>query len=447
MKITFNGAARIVTGSCYLIETNKTKILVDCGLFQGQEEMIKLNFRKFPFNPKEISHILLTHSHMDHCGLIPKLVKEGFNGKIWCTKATKDLCNIMLLDGANVQEETAVSKEAALYNESDAKKSMKRFLPIDYGQVYEITSGIKARFRDAGHILGAAIIEIFISEGGKTKKLVFSGDIGQRDMPLIRTTEAIDEADCLFIESTYGDRLHPDKDQRSKKLAEAVLRAYKKKGKLFIPCFAVQRTQELIYRLRGLLAKGIIPEQDVFLDSPLAIKSTEIFKKYIDYFNEETKHVKNPFYFKGLKFVGGVAESKKLNSMTGPMIIIAGSGMCTAGRIIHHLRNGIYNPKNTVLFVGYQADGTLGKKIKEGAKNIELFGETIPVKSEILSIESFSGHADYKELLFWVSLFKKMPKKIFVVHGEEQSSLALKEKLDGLGLNAEVPKMGDTITI
>jgi metallo-beta-lactamase family protein len=446
MKITFNGAARIVTGSCHLIEAGSEKILVDCGLFQGTEETEALNHLPFAFNPKDVSAVLLTHAHMDHAGRLPKLIKEGFHGKIFCTIATKDLCEILLLDGAHIQEEEE-KLGGPLYDEMDVKKTMTRFNEVDYGKEYEVTPNIRARFRDAGHILGAAILEIFVKEGKKKTKLVFSGDMGQKNTPIVNNPEEIEEADYLFLESTYGARLHKDVGKGNALLAAVIRRAYKKGGKLFIPCFAVQRTQELLYRMRELRKNAQIPRVDVYLDSPLAMKATAIYKKHQECFDAETRKVDKPFSFSGLTYTPSVNESKKINSMKGPLIVVAGSGMCTAGRIRHHLRNGIYNPKNTVLFVGYQAEGTLGREIIEGAKKLDIFGETVEVKSEIVMIESFSGHADYNGLLDWVEAFKKKPKKVFVIHGEEKSSLSMQQKLEKMKLSAYVPKMNETIEI
>ena len=449
MKITFNGAARIVTGSCYLIETEEDKILVECGLFQGVEEVEELNYQPFRFKPKEISNVIITHSHMDHCGNLPKLFKEGFKGKVWATDATRELCEIMLHDGAHIQEENALrlGKES-LYNKQDVLKTMKHFKAINYNDEIQITPRIRATFRDAGHILGSAIIELFVEENGKEKKLVFSGDLGQKNMPIVKEPTEIEEADIIFIESTYGNRLHPDKDKKNEMLADVINKAHKKGGKLFIPSFAVERTQELLYRLKQLLQQGKIQRTSVYLDSPLAIKATNIFKKHYECYDEETREQNNPFAFKGLEFTESVPKSKKLNKLNGPAIIIAGSGMCTAGRILHHLRNGISNPQNTLLFIGYQAKGTLGRAIKEdGVKEIELFGETLPVKAEVLSIDSFSGHADKDGLLEWMSCFKNKPEKVFVIHGEEESSLEFRDKLIELGFDAEVPLIGQSFEI
>lgn len=448
MKITFNGAARIVTGSCHLIETDNEKILVDCGLFQGIPEVSELNYNKFGFDPAGIDHVLLTHAHLDHCGLLPKLVKHGFRGKIWCTDATHDLSKIILHDSAYVQEEIAKDRnENPLYDGVDVKRTLKHFKSINYGKQYKITPNVQAIFRDAGHILGAAIIEVFVNEDNKKTKFVFSGDMGQKNIPIVKDPEIIEEADYIIIESTYGNRLHEDTDKKNEVLAAAINKAHEKGGKLFIPSFAVERTQELFYRIRELIEQKKIPVQDVYLDSPLAIHATEIFERHSECYDADMKKIKKPFSFPELKYTLKSNESKMLNKMNGPFIVIAGSGMCAGGRILHHFNNGIDDPKNTVLFVGYQAEGTLGREIIEGAKKIKLFRRMRSVTAEILKINSLSGHADYKELLEWVDEFKKKPQKIFVVHGEEESSLSMKEKLEAKGLSAHVPKIGESIEI
>jgi metallo-beta-lactamase family protein len=448
MKLTFNGAARVVTGSCYLIETGNEKILVECGMFQGTEEVSSLNYNSWKFDPKKITHVLLTHAHIDHSGLIPKLVKEGFTGKIMTTSATRDLCEIMFRDSAVVQSiQEKEDGKLPLYAESDSKKTMNFFDLVEYGKMYDVTPHIKTRFRDAGHILGSAIIEVFVEEGGKTKKITFSGDLGQKGIPIVNDPELIEDTDYLLIESTYGKRLHKGLKEKNEMLLGVIKHTFEKRGKLFIPSFAVERTQELLYRMKQFTLKGVMPKEPVFLDSPLAIRATDVFEKHYEVYDKETKATKKPFSFSALSYTMKPPQSKRLNNMPGPMIIIAGSGMCTAGRIQHHFRNGIDNQNNTVLFVGYQAEGTEGKQIKEGAKNIELFGQNFPIRAEIFSIDAFSGHADYNGLLGWVKGFKKKPKKVFIIHGEEESALSFKEKLEKIGLKAKVPKLYETVEL
>ncbi len=453
MKITFCGAAGTVTGSCYLIETGSKKYLVDCGMFQGEGSEEK-NESDFPFDASKISGVFLTHAHIDHSGMLPKLWKKGFHGKIYATPATTDLCKVMLEDSAHVQESEAHNenkirkKESRLlinpiYGISDAKKTQKLFKKVNYGRKLKLDSDTSVRFRDAGHIIGSSIIELFIKE----KKLVFSGDLGQWKSILVKSPELIKEGDYVFIESTYGDRLHEPLDKAMDTLKKAINITYKKGGKLIIPSFAVERTQQLIYAFKMLQKKGEFPKEKVFLDSPLAIKVTNIFDKYHEVFNKNLKGIKNPFKFQGFKTTQSVQESKKINSYEKPCIIIAGSGMVTGGRIKHHLKHNINHKKNAVLFVGYQAEGTPGRRIIEGAKNIDVFGDVVPIKAKIYQIESLSAHADSGELIKWIEGFEKKPKKIFIVHGEKESSEALKKKLTKKGYPCHVPYFRETVEL
>ena len=454
MKITFCGAAKIVTGSCYLIEVNKTKVLVDCGMFQGRKEITRLNYKPFLFNPKEIDYVFLTHAHIDHSGLLPKLVKHGFKGKIFATDATIDLCGIMLEDSAHIQfmdnkyENERLKKQGAplrepLYTKADVKATLPSFKQIEYNQTKNINKNISIRYQDAGHIIGSAMIEMFITENSKETKIVFSGDLGQWDVPIIKDPTLINQADYVFVESTYGDRLHEDVGMRDDLLLEYAQETYEKKGKLLIPSFAIERTQELLYSFNKLIKQGRFPDMKIFLDSPLAIKATEIFKKHPEFFDQEAlTQYKDPFDFPNLTYTLEVRDSKKLNFYKEPCVIIAGSGMATAGRIRHHLKNHLDDPKTTVLFVGYQAEGTLGRYLIEGAKKAKMMGLVINVKASIKKINSFSAHADYKDLTKWVNGFVKKPKKIFLVHGEEHSAKALKEKL--VKYDCYIPKLGET---
>lgn len=448
MKVTFQGAARVVTGSCYLLEVDGVKFLVDCGMFQGDKETVKRNYLPFAFDPKEISFVLLTHAHIDHSGLIPKLVKQGFSGKIYTTSATKDLCRILLEDSANIQKESTehenkrrlregLEPRSVLFDMNDVNNSMMLFSDVTQDEIV-IIGNVSACFRNAGHILGSSIIEVFAED----KKVVFSGDLGQDSALILKDREIVKEADYLFFESTYGDRLHEHTDNRLEKLAEVINETYDKGGKLFIPIFAIERTQELIYSLEQLYNKNMIPHQKVFLDTPLGIKATEIFRKHKEAHEENLS-----FNFPDLEFTASVGDSMKINAHQGPAIIMAGSGMCNAGRIRHHLKHGIWNEKNTVLFVGYQAKGTLGDVILSGEKNIRMMGLNLIVKAKIESIDSFSGHADQKMLLSWLSGFEKKPKKVFVIHGEEPSGTALSEKINGMGMETEIPSIGQTVEI
>jgi len=455
MKLTFCGAARIVTGSCYLIEAKGMKVLVDCGMFQGTKDTTRLNYRPFLFDPKQIDYVFLTHAHIDHSGLIPKLYAQGFKGKVICTAATADLCKIMLEDSAGLQENDTerenrqrknqgLKLRKPLYTVRDAKSCFSLFKKIDYDKFYEFGL-VKVRYRDAGHIVGSASIEMYV-EG---KKIVFSGDLGQWDVPIVKNPTLIEDADYVLVESTYGDREHEDLGIRDDLLLKTVLDTYKKGGRLMIPSFAVERTQELLYSFNKLIKQGKFPKEKIFLDSPLAIKATEIFKKHAKCcFDQEALYkYKDPFSFPQLIYTLKTQQSKDLNNYTEPCVIIAGSGMITGGRIRHHLKHGISDPKNTVLFVGYQAKGTTGRYILEGAKFVKMMGMRIPVKASIEKINSFSAHADSKELVKWIKGFKKKPLKVFVVHGEEKSSRALKMSIEKEGYKGHVPKIGEKVEI
>jgi metallo-beta-lactamase family protein len=459
MKLTFCGAARIVTGSNYFIEAKGIKVLVDCGMFQGRKETTRLNYKPFPFNPGKIDYLFLTHAHIDHSGLIPKLYKHGFRGKILATSATTDLCKVMLEDSAGLQENDnkrenrwrkrkGLKPREPLYTKKDAKACFSLFKKVDYDKIYEF-GPVKVRYRDAGHIVGSASIEMFVNEGDGDKKIVFSGDLGQWDVPIVKNPTLIEDADYVLVESTYGDRLHEDVGIRDDLLLKHVRDTFQRGGRLMIPSFAIERTQELLYSFNKLIKQGKFPNERIFLDSPLAIKATEIFKKHQNccFDKEALTKYKNPFNFPQLVYTLKTPESKKLNEYKQPCVIIAGSGMVTGGRIRHHLRHGISDPKNMVLFVGYQAQGTTGRYILEGAKSIRMMGMRIPVRAKIDKINSFSAHADYQELVKWIKGFKKKPKKVFVVHGEEQSSRALKVKLEKQGFKCYIPRLYEKVEL
>ncbi|MCD5414368.1 MAG: MBL fold metallo-hydrolase [Clostridiales bacterium] len=462
MKIQFLGAAKVVTGSNYLITTNKYKILIDCGLFQGSEELEKLNYNDFEFDPKEIDFLLLSHAHIDHAGRIPKLVKEGFKGKIYSTKATYDLSQIMLVDSGHIHESdiqwenkkrarSAKPPLEPLYTAEDAVTSLRHFKPVLYNQKFNINGHISIRFKDAGHILGSAIIELWVEEEKDTVKIVFSGDLGTPNKPIIRDPQIVKSADYLIIESTYGNRLHEDIDDRVKKLTRIIDKTVARGGTILIPSFAVGRTQELIYELNQYYEYADDIESfmrvPIYIDSPMAISATEIFAKNVDSFDDKTKKLilsgDNPLEFDNLFFVRDVKESKRLNTSDFPKVVISASGMCTAGRIRHHLKHNLWKAKNSVVFVGYQANGTLGRKLKDGATKVKLLGEEVAVKAEIHSIDGFSAHADQQDLINWISSFKKKPKKIFIVHGEEESSIPFARLInEELNIQAIIPNMG-----
>lgn len=439
MNIKFLGAAMSVTGSCYLITTDKYKFLLDCGQFQGGKVLERMNFGDFGFNPKEIDFMILSHAHIDHCGRIPLLTNRGFKGKIYCTDATGDLVEIMLKDSGYIHEKEAEweNKKAVragrplvepLFTVDDATASLQYLSPVLYDQMIDINPDIKLRLRDAGHILGAAIVEIWIQDGEKGAKIVFSGDLGMKNKPILRDPTIIEETDYLIMEATYGDRLHESLKDSLDRFLQIILKTVKRGGTVVIPSFAVGRTQELIFELSRYYAKNeefrsVMKDIMVYVDSPMATSATEIFRKNPQDFDQETRDYilkgDNPLDFKNLKFTRSVEESKQLNFMDEPKIIISASGMCDAGRIKHHLKHNLWNDKSSIIIVGYQAQGTLGRSLVNGDKNVSIFGERIHVSAEIYDLEGFSAHADKDELLEWLSGFKKLTRKIFLVHGEE----------------------------
>src|SRR5690554_573099 len=392
MKIVFHGAAKTVTGSCFQITSEHSNILVDCGMFQGSSGERDLNHRPFPFNPGEIDAVILTHAHIDHSGLIPRLCKQGFKGKIYATNATTDLCHIMLPDSGHIQEMEAEwhNKKrvrqgelplSPLYTVEEAMAALEYFRPVHYGEEINIKDGVCVRFRDAGHILGSAIIEMWLTEGDNRAKVVFSGDLGQLNQPIIRDPARVEAADFVIVESTYGSRFHENSDDKLKLLEKVIIDTDASGGKLIIPSFAVGRTQDILYHIKKLLIEGRIPSLPVYIDSPMAISATETFRRNPQYFDDETNQLlrkgESPFEFTDLHFSRSTEESKALNEMDKKAIIISASGMCEAGRILHHLRHNLWRPEANILFVGYQAVGTLGRRILEGAKAVKIFGEEI----------------------------------------------------------------------
>ncbi|WP_416197666.1 MAG: Metallo-beta-lactamase family protein [Sporanaerobacter sp.] len=467
MEIKFLGAAKVVTGSNVLITTDKYKILLDCGMFQGSEQLERLNFEKFQYNPEDIDFLILSHAHIDHSGRIPKLVKEGFKGRIITTNATFDLCKIMLIDSANIQQSDVewenrkrrrAGKEPIepLYTVDDADLSLRYFEPYLYEQKITLNDDIVVRFKDAGHILGSAIVELWIRENKDFTKIVFSGDLGMPGRPIINEPEYIEETDYLIVESTYGNRIHDDIKESAKKLVDIINSTVLRGGTVIIPSFAVGRTQEIIYELNKYYEYDKHVEEfmkiPVYVDSPMAVMATEAFKKNSSCFNEEAKKLilngDNPFEFPNLFYVKSQDESMKLNQYSFPKVIISSSGMCTAGRVRHHLKHNLWQKKNSVVFVGYQAEGTLGRIILDGKKKVKILGEEIKVESEIYDLEGFSGHADQKVLMNWVKNFKRKPKKIFVVHGEEESSKMLASMIENeLNVETIIPNLGDAFEI
>lgn len=441
MKIKFCGASQGVTGSCHLITTNEHKILLDCGQFQGGKSMEAMNREPFPFAPEEVECVVLSHAHIDHCGRLPLLVKRGFQGYIYCTDATADLLEVMLKDSAFIHEKDAEmqSRKNArtgkpevepLYTLKDAEAALKLVKPVLYDQLIEINPEIKIVFNDAGHILGSAITELWLTEGESTSKIVFSGDIGVMNRPILRNPTKIKKADYVIMETTYGNRLHQPNATSIDELIKITMDTVKRGGSVIIPSFAVGRTQELIYQF-NMFYEGhpeyqkVLENVNVYIDSPMATTATEVFKRNAQVFDEETKNYilkgDNPLDFKNLKFTRNTADSQMLNNDKTPKVIISASGMCEAGRIRHHLKHNLWDSRNSIVFVGYQAEGTLGRMLVEGAKEVRLFGETVMVGAEIHNLEGFSGHADQSGLLEWLGGFQQKPKQVFLVHGETDS--------------------------
>jgi metallo-beta-lactamase family protein len=462
VKITFWGAAHTVTGSCYLLETGDAKILIDCGMFQGGKTLTARNERAFPYQVQDIDCVLLTHAHIDHSGLIPKLCNNGFRGSIYATEVTAELCGIMLPDSGHIQEVEAEWKNRKgkrrgkrgtvepLYTMEDAERSLRFFTAVRYGEEVKLAPHIRACFRDAGHILGSSIIELWVQEGTNETKLVFSGDLGKSRQPIINDPTVIETADYLFVESTYGARKHST-EERVDRLRDIIKETAARGGNIVIPAFAVGRTQTLMYYLNSLLAEGVIPHMPIFVDSPLAIAATEIFAHHPEVYNPAARDTYDAgddlFEFPGLKFTRTTEASKAINSVRTPAIIISASGMADAGRILHHLKHNLWRPESTVLFIGYQAEGTMGRRIIEGVPYVRIMGEEIAVRARIESIEGFSAHADQEELLAWIRKIKP-PKMTFLMHGEDEALGIFSRLLNTeIGLKTYAPQYGDTVII
>lgn len=447
MKLTFYGAAGEVTGSNFVLESGNQTVMVDCGLHQGSHYAERQNFEPFPFNPKDIHALLVTHAHLDHIGRVPKLCKEGFRGPAYSTKATKDFAELMLLDSEHIlRKEAEREKKPPLYAAEDVGDVMRIWQGINYHERL-VMGDIAFSFFDAGHILGSAIVKI--EAEGKT--VVFSGDLGNSPAAIIRPTEAIKPpVEYCVLESTYGDRVHEHVDKRRDTLEDVIEDTVRSKGALIIPAFALERTQELLYHLNQLFEEGRVPRVPVFIDSPLAIKLTAVYKKYESYFNPETQEIVRSgddiLNFPGLRLTLTTEQSKDINDVPPPKIIIAGSGMSQGGRILHHEVRYLPDPKSTILFVGYQAKDSLGRRIMDGADEVTIFGERVPVRSKKVVIPGYSAHADQQKLLLWVKPMRTTLKNVWVVHGEKEAGTALAQKIrDEYAVAAEVPKSGETV--
>lgn len=442
MKITFLGAARTVTGSCYVVECERARFAIDCGMHQGNRAIEMRNWdENGVYRPEGLDFILMTHAHIDHSGLLPRLVAKGFAGPVYTTPPTRDLLGIMLEDSARIQETEAKWRSTKklragdppvepLYTVEQAQNALLRLQVREYNQSFEPVPGVRVIFNDAGHILGSAFIELWIKDNGQESKLVFSGDLGRPNQLLVRDPQTVETADFLFLESTYGGRNHKNESQSRDELAEAVRYSYDRGEKVIIPAFAVERTQELLYSFYLLRKEGRLPEDmPIYVDSPLAIKATEIFRRHWDYYDHQTKELvkkgENPLELPNLRYTLSADESRAINTNQGPAVVIAGSGMANAGRIKHHLRHNIWKPGAAVVFVGFQAEGTPGRRIVDGAATVRLLSEELSVKARIFTIGGFSGHAGQQQILDWLSHFRNPDARIYLIHGEHSGQKTL----------------------
>ena len=462
MQLTFLGATMGVTGSSFLLESGGRKILIDCGMFQGSKIVSAMNRRAFAFSPAELDCVLLTHAHIDHSGLLPKLCKAGFRGPIFATKGTIELCSIMLPDSAYIQEfdaeiENRKGKRMGrppvepLYGIEDAQECLKQFRPVEYEVEFSLGEGIHVHFHDAGHILGSSMLEIHATESGKETHFLFSGDLGRSDQPIIKDPAYIDAADFVVMESTYGDRDHVEVDWEER-LAQIINETSERGGNVIIPAFAVGRTQIMLYYLIRLLQAGRIPKMPIIIDSPLAIAATDVFRRNTQYYDKEAREllkngIPNSAEMPQLHFSRTSDESKAINSMTTPAIIISASGMADAGRILHHLKHNLWRQESSVLFVGFQAEGSLGRRLVEGGKKVRIMGEEISVRARIYNLDGLSAHADREDMLKWLECFKQKPATVFLVHGEVESAEALSVSIgEKLSIPAYIPRYGDVAT-
>jgi metallo-beta-lactamase family protein len=452
MEIQFFGAAKSVTGSMHLITVNKEKYLLDCGLFQGKRQEAFQRNQNLPFDPASVKAVILSHAHIDHCGNIPQLIKQGFSGEIFCTHATQDLVSIMLRDSAYIQKKDTefvnkLHKKKGLppitpiYTLKDVENCINHFIGIGYNRQFHISQDVQITFLDAGHILGSAITILDAKENGQTLRITFTGDLGRKNLPVIRDPVQIRETDIFITESTYGDRLHKPIEDMKSILHDVVTETVKRNGKIIVPSFSLGRTQELVYFLHELFNEGTLPEIPIYVDSPLSVNVTEVFRLHPECFDQETHdefllNHQDPFGFYRLRYIRNTEESKKLNTSTEPCMIISASGMCEAGRILHHLRNNISDPRNTILIVGYMAANTLGRRIVERKDKIKIFGEKISMKANVVIMNGLSAHADRDELMtYFNGLLKERLRHVFVVHGEPNQSEALARAIRDQGIN------------
>lgn len=475
MKLKFCGAARTVTGSCYYLESENFKVLVDCGAFQGGDDLEKQNREPFPFDPAQLDAVFLTHAHFDHCGRIPMLVKQGFKGRIFATQPTRDLARVVLMDAARLQKEdyerwlsrskkddqetenpaeegSLYAEREPLYTEQDVEQAISMFEIYPYGTSVNLHNGIEFRLRDSGHILGSAMIEMWVkTEAGRDRKIVFSGDLGQPGARIVRDPDLVREADYVICESTYGNRLHKNKDETVLELLSILKTAKQEGGNVLIPSFAIERTQEILYEINLFVENGLLDEMPVYLDSPMASKATAIFRQYPSFYDEDARRLldkgDDPFNFRGFNITQSADDSKRLITKSG-IVIIAGSGMCTGGRIIHHIKNNISKPTTHMIFVGYQVEGTLGRKIVDGVKKVKVFGDNVEVNAQIHTLGGFSAHGDQRDLRYWLRSFGHSPKKIFITHGDEDTAIGFATNIkEELKVDVDTPKMNEEFEI
>jgi len=460
-QITFWGATGTVTGSRYVLDVEDIRLLIDCGLFQGPKENRLRNWEAFPVEPSSINRVLMTHAHIDHTGYLPRLCRDGFAGRVHTTHATRDLCDILLRDSAHIQEEDAYwankkgfSKHKPaqpLYTVEDAEKAMALFSPVYFGEDFRIRDGLRLKFKDSGHILGSSFIDIKSKKEERGRKILFSGDLGRSSRPILRDPDQVFNVDYLVLESTYGDRLH-EEGSPTEEMARVIRESVERGGTLVIPAFAIGRTQMLLYIIRELEDAGKIPTLPVYVDSPMAIEATEVFERRVPELDIESRieaiKGKKIFRPKNLHICKSREQSKQINEITTPAIIVSSSGMATAGRILHHLSQRLSDPKNTILLIGFQAHGTRGRDIMEGKESVKIHGRQVAIKAKVESILGFSGHADYNEILAWLMGFNRPPEKTFLVHGEPEASAALAEKIRSqFGWETVVPKHGESFEL
>lgn len=465
MQIQFWGAARTVTGSMHLLTINGKRLLLDCGLYQGKRDEANERNSQLPFAAKSIDACVLSHAHMDHSGVLPVLTKSGFEGHIYCTSATRDLSAVMLRDSAHIQESDAtyLNKRNAerglppikpIYTEADATHTLQHFVAIEYHRPFDVLPGVRVTFRDAGHILGSAEVIVDYDEGTKKGRLVFTGDLGRKHLPILRDPETIEEADLLITEGTYGGRYHAPIEDARGELAQIIVDTYERKGIVIIPAFAVGRTQEVVYDLQHLVDEKRIPDIPVYVDSPLAMNVTEVFRLHPECYDDEirayidTDPDGNAFGWPRMTYVRDTEASKALNDRTEPCVIIAASGMCEAGRVLHHLKHHIEDPRATILFVGYQAENTLGRKILDKWERVKIFGEELEVHAQVKKLEGYSGHGDHNDLVGFAREMIRKPSHAFIVHAEMEAAQALQKSLQGIGLkDVAIPDRGDRVII